>query len=86
LAARAASGWCVVNAIQILRYLGGERQRCVRLVARSLRLNPSTCFNILQTLVHEGIVDFEPAKKVYWLRQQWPLHPACSGPEDATFF
>ena len=74
----------VVNAIQILRYLGGEAapMRATG-IARSLRLNPSTCFNILQTLVHEGIVDFEPAKKVYWLRQQWPLHPACSGPEDA---
>lgn len=74
----------VVNAIQTLRYLGGEAAPLRATdVARSLQLNPSTCFNILQTLVHEGIVNFDPARKVYWLRQQWAVQPASPPPEDA---
>lgn len=40
-------------------------------VAQALDLNPSTCFNILQTLVAEGAVEFDARKKLYWLPQEW---------------
>ena len=34
-------------------------------VARDLNINPSTCFNLLRTLVHEGLVVFNPDTKTY---------------------
>jgi DNA-binding IclR family transcriptional regulator len=34
-------------------------------VARDLELNSSTCFNILKTLVHEGLVTFDDSTKTY---------------------
>lgn len=56
----------VVNAIGILRYLAhkGAPERAAD-IARHLELNPSTCFNILRTLVSEGVVDFNPLSKTY---------------------
>ncbi len=36
-------------------------------VARELGLNPSTCYNLLRTLVHEGLIAFDPATKGYQL-------------------
>ncbi|MFN3725943.1 MAG: IclR family transcriptional regulator [Allosphingosinicella sp.] len=56
----------VSNAIRILRYLGelGSPARAIN-IARHLSINASTCFNILRTLVLEGIVDFDPLSKTY---------------------
>jgi DNA-binding IclR family transcriptional regulator len=56
----------VHNAVQILRYLSDAKapRRAVQ-VARDLSINNSTCFNILRTLVMEGVVDFNPAEKAY---------------------
>lgn len=56
----------VVNAINILRYLG-KRSDPVRSVqiARDLRINNSTCFNILRTLVAEDMLAFDDASKTY---------------------
>jgi DNA-binding IclR family transcriptional regulator len=56
----------VRNAIQILRYLSDAKSsvRAVQ-VARQLSINNSTCFNILRTLVAEGLVDFDSAGKTY---------------------
>ncbi|MBN9562070.1 MAG: IclR family transcriptional regulator [Alphaproteobacteria bacterium] len=56
----------VINCILILRYLAGAGTS-IRLtqVARDLGLNPSTCFNILQTLVAEKFVLFERTSKTY---------------------
>jgi DNA-binding IclR family transcriptional regulator len=56
----------VSNAIRILRYLSqvGTPERSVD-IARQLRINPSTCFNILRTLVQEDVVDFSPLSKRY---------------------
>lgn len=34
-------------------------------IARTLDLPPSSCFNILKTLVHEGILDFDARSKTY---------------------
>lgn len=56
----------VANAIRILRHLSqaGTPERSVDL-ARILGINPSTCFNILRTLVMEDVVDFNPLSKRY---------------------
>jgi DNA-binding IclR family transcriptional regulator len=74
----------VVNAIQILRLLGSEAAPLrASDIARSLQMNPSTCFNILQTLVHEALVNFDSFRKIYWLRQQWPAEPVSVASQDA---
>ena len=56
----------VVNAVRILRYLThkGAPERSAD-IARHLAINPSTCFNILRTLVAEDVVDFNPLSKTY---------------------
>lgn len=56
----------VANAIRILRYLGqsGRPARAVH-IARDLKINASTCFNILRTLVAEGVIDFNHIAKTY---------------------
>ncbi|WP_439859395.1 IclR family transcriptional regulator [Pseudomonas sp. MBLB4136] len=56
----------VANAIRILRHLSqiGTPERSVD-IARQLSINPSTCFNILRTLVMEDVVDFNSLSKRY---------------------
>lgn len=56
----------VVNAINILRYLGARSDpvRSVQ-IARDLGINNSTCYNILRTLVNEQMLDFDDASKTY---------------------
>lgn len=56
----------VVNSIRILRYLvqKGAPERAVD-IARHLSINPSTCFNILRTLVVEDVLEFDPLSKTY---------------------
>lgn len=56
----------VASAIQILRHLTqtGTPERATD-IARHLSINPSTCFNILRTLVAEEVVDFDPLSKTY---------------------
>lgn len=56
----------VVNAIGILRFLGESGvPYTVTQIARHLNINTSTCFNILRTLVSEGVVDFNERAKNY---------------------
>lgn len=56
----------VQNAIAILRHLVEVSQPCtVTQIARTLQINPSTCFNILRTLVGEGVVTFDSMTKTY---------------------
>lgn len=56
----------VANAIGILRFLteSGKPARAVQ-IARNLSINSSTCFNILRTLVGEGVVEFDSLSKTY---------------------
>lgn len=56
----------VANAIRILRYLSqtAAPERAAD-IARHLSINPSTCFNILRTLVAEDVIDFNPMSKMY---------------------
>lgn len=54
------------TGLKVLHYLvRAENPVGVSQVARDLNLSPSTCFNLLRTLVHERLIDFNPAKKSY---------------------
>jgi DNA-binding IclR family transcriptional regulator len=58
----------VASTIAILRLLASASAPLgVNAIARSLSLSPSSCFNILKTLVSENIVDFDPNTKLYTL-------------------
>ncbi len=58
----------VANAFRILRYLSksGKPARAIQ-VARDLGINTSTCFNILRTMVGEGVIEFNALSKTYSL-------------------
>lgn len=54
------------SGLAVIRYLAGTGTPVgVTRIARDLELNSSTCFNILKTLVHEGVVIFDDATKTY---------------------
>ena len=58
----------VVSAIAILRHLGDQPDRTgVNAIARAVNIGPSSCFNLLKTLVREEMVDFDPETKSYTL-------------------
>ena len=52
--------------LKVLRYLIASRApQGVTRIAKDLGLNGSTCFNLLKTLVHEGLVRFDEPTKTY---------------------
>lgn len=54
------------SGLAVLRYLAiASTPVGVTRIARDLELNSSTCFNLLKTLVHEGLVTFDDATKTY---------------------
>jgi len=54
--------------LAVLRYLTRTGTRAgVSRIARDVQLNPSTCFNLLRTLVYENLVTFDPQTKTYGL-------------------
>lgn len=56
----------VASAIKIMRYLSAAPDPVgVTRIAKDLKLNPSTCFNILRTLAAEDFVYFDPLNKSY---------------------
>lgn len=55
----------VINALAILRYLANGRQVTATQISRELSINPSTCFNILRTLVGETVLIFDSVTKTY---------------------
>lgn len=56
----------LVSGLSILRYLSEQGTSMgVTKIARELQINPSTCFNLLRTLVHEGLVHFDESTKAY---------------------
>ena len=63
----------VVNAVAILRHLSRGQRYGVNVIARALSISPSTCFNILKTLVNEEFVDFDTGSKTYSLGTE-PAH------------
>jgi IclR family acetate operon transcriptional repressor len=58
----------IVQAVSILRLLGDSRNGAgVTAIARALGIGPSSCFNVLKTLVAEDLVGFDPVSKTYTL-------------------
>ena len=56
----------VSHSIAILRLLGKSGDAMgVTAIARALDLSPSSSFNLVKTLVAEGLVDFDEATKAY---------------------
>lgn len=56
----------LARGIAILRYLAAKEEPVgVVRIARDLRINASTCFNLLRTLAHERLVVFDPTTKKY---------------------
>lgn len=56
----------VQNAIAILKYLSEVRcPSTVTQIRNAININCSTCFNILRTLVGEGILKFDSDRKTY---------------------
>jgi len=56
----------LVAGLRVMRYINAaDRPLGVSKVARDLGLNPSTCFNLLRTLVRERLAVFDPATKTY---------------------
>lgn len=56
----------LVGGLAVLRYLvAAQAPVGVSRIARDLELNPSTCFNLLKTLVHEGLAVFNETTKTY---------------------
>jgi DNA-binding IclR family transcriptional regulator len=55
----------VANAIAILKSLGQIAPAGVNALARSAGVSPSSCYNILKTLVSEGLVEFDLVRKTY---------------------
>ncbi len=54
------------SGLKVLRYLASANAPVgVSRVAKDLGLNASTCFNLLKTLVHEGLVTFDEPTKTY---------------------
>ncbi|WP_242123940.1 IclR family transcriptional regulator [Sphingobium sp. Sx8-8] len=58
----------VVQAMAILRHLASLSEGAgVNGIARATGINPSSCFNVLRTLLLGGMVTFDPATKLYRL-------------------
>ena len=58
----------VVSASKVLRFLRATQGPCtVTQITRAVQINPSTCFNILRTLIQEDFVQFDARSKTYQL-------------------
>jgi len=58
----------VANSAKILRFLRATQgPATVTQITRGVSINPSTCFNILGTLIQEDFVQFDPTAKTYQL-------------------
>ncbi len=58
----------VVNASKVLRFLRtNAAPATVTQITRAAAINPSTCFNILRTLIEEDLVHFDATAKTYQL-------------------
>lgn len=54
------------SGLSVMRYLAASSSPVgVTRIARDLDLNSSTCFNLLKTLVHEGLATFDERTKTY---------------------
>ena len=61
----------VSQAFAILRLLGGASALTLSDIGRIVGLSPSSCLNLLKTLVAEGAVERDPRSKHYRLAPAW---------------
>lgn len=61
----------VSHAFSILRLLADRRPLSLSDIARLAELSPSSCLNLLKTLVEEGVIEREARTKFYRLTQVW---------------
>lgn len=61
----------VSQAFAILRLLADSRALALSDIARLIELSPSSCLNLLKTLMAEGAVEREEPKKRYRLAPAW---------------
>ncbi|SCW47025.1 transcriptional regulator, IclR family [Sphingobium faniae] len=61
----------VSQAFSILRLLAEESPLSLSDIGRSLGLSPSSCLNLLRTLVDEGVLERDSQGKRYQLAQAW---------------
>ncbi|MGC4252664.1 MAG: helix-turn-helix domain-containing protein, partial [Sphingobium sp.] len=61
----------VSQAFAILRLLAEESPLSLSDIGRSLGLSPSSCLNLLRTLVDEGVIDRDAHGKRYQLARAW---------------
>ncbi len=58
----------IVHAIDVMRHISeSDTPLGVTAIARALSISPSSCFNILKTLVNENFIEFHPTTKTYAL-------------------
>jgi DNA-binding IclR family transcriptional regulator len=56
----------LVSGLRVIRHLSRTSSPMgVNQIARDLELNPSTCFNLMKTLVSERLAEFDPETKNY---------------------
>jgi DNA-binding IclR family transcriptional regulator len=56
----------IVHAVAVLRFLAdAEEPLGVTAIAKALGISPSSCFNIVRTLVSEGLLEFDSRRKTY---------------------
>jgi DNA-binding IclR family transcriptional regulator len=56
----------IVHAVAVLRFLAdAEEPLGVTALAKALGISPSSCFNIVRTLVSEGLLEFDSRRKTY---------------------
>lgn len=56
----------LISGLAVLRYLAASPTPIgVTRIARDLSIHASTCFNLLKTLTHEGMINFDEATKTY---------------------
>jgi DNA-binding IclR family transcriptional regulator len=79
----------LVSGLSVLRYLAGTSVPVgVTRIARDLDLHSSTCFNLLKTLVHERLVNFDDSNKTYTIGlgvvelAKGALEQSIAGPHD----
>jgi IclR family acetate operon transcriptional repressor len=61
----------VSQAFAILRLIAESGPLTLSDVVRALELSPSSCFNLLATLLNEGVIEREASSKRYVLTRDW---------------
>jgi len=61
----------VAQAFAILRVLADSAPQSLSELGRTLDLSPSSCLNLLRTLVDEGVIEREAGTKRYCLTREW---------------